>query len=876
MRTSVAQIIEILGDERHDSELNCRFYGSASMSATTGVSIDSRTLVPGEVFFALKGNNTDGHDYIREALHKGASLVVVETGKCKDIDELSTIAPVLSTSSVVKALQHLASWHRQHYYNEVLAVTGSNGKTLFKDALKCIFSRRSIVASPGSYNGSLGLPLSVLQTNQQTDLGIFEVGVAGPGEMPPLESIASPSFGVLINIGMAHIAAYDGRQEIAQEKLKLFQNIPQNGWVLIPDFASEPLMELANDLNCRVYQLGKGDKAVHLELVQTSGNHTTLRLRSEKEISQEFTVKTCSPEIITDLHFAASAASLLGMPLVEIAASLDSYDAGPTRMEVWTSPNGIKIINDSHSSDPISVGAALKTAATLSANENDAGKPLNQKRIFVFSGMRELGDASLMYHEKVGLLAAEHEFTHLYIIRYDDDENRESNEKALLQTSLDATVAGFKSKANKTTNLQYLDIKQIRGKLLEELSPGDTVLYKGPRAQGMTDAVNDLIGSISQRCIKIDLTSIKENIAQIRRIGQGTKVMAMLKALAYGTELEKISYWTANLGVNCIGVSAASEGVSLRRIGYSDEIFVFLSDKNDVEDIVFNNLTPILYSVNMVNEFEGKLKKIGNPTPDKSVNVHLKVDTGMHRLGIALEELIPLARQIKSSKHLKLTGICTHLAAADDPQHDDFTHHQLDCFDEAKRELEAAGFEDLAYHAANSAAAIRFKRAHYDIVRPGLALYGLYPSQNVKDDIVLSLAISVTSHVIDIRTVQSHESIGYARQFRTQDKARRIACVPFGYDDGLPWSLNRSGSGGGHVNIAGKDLSIVGRISMDQILVDVTEAPNIAIGDEVLIYGRSNGFEIRPEALAEKANMIPHELLVRLGNRVQRIFIETS
>jgi UDP-N-acetylmuramyl pentapeptide synthase len=241
----------------------------------------------------------------------------------------------------------------------VLSVTGSNGKTIFKDALKSIFSRRSVIASPGSYNGALGLPLSVLQANSDVDLGIFEVGVAGPDEMPALEAIARPTFGVLINIGMAHIAAYKDRAQIAEEKLKLFANIPESGWVLLPDLVDEPLMEKAKSLKCKVYSPGVGDKALGLKLLNTKGNRSNIRLFTTDGESGELEIRTTSPEIITDLHFAASAAWLLGMPFAQIKDALYDYEPSPTRMEVWTSPTGIKVINDSHSSDPISVGSAL-------------------------------------------------------------------------------------------------------------------------------------------------------------------------------------------------------------------------------------------------------------------------------------------------------------------------------------------------------------------------------------------------------------------------------------------------------------------------------------------------------------------------------------
>lgn len=875
MKTQISDILDVF-----DKNMDCHYTDDLADNinetniTATGVSIDSRTLAPGEIFFALKGETTNGHLFIAEALQKGASMVVAEksttiatTLKTDLTNRPFTDPAIVYVPSVLRALQVLACWHRKTLFKQVLAVTGSNGKTLFKDALKTIFARHSVIASPGSYNGALGLPLSILQANDVTELGIFEVGVAGPNSMSQLQDIVKPTFGVLINIGMAHIAAYQNREQIAEEKLKLFTDIPENGWILVPDINNEPLMKKALKLNCKVHELGKGPGAISLEMIKTQGTSTIIQLDAEQLSPIRIEVKTTSPEIIADLHFAASAAYLLGIPLTEIADALKDYEPSPTRMEVWTSPTGIRVINDSHSSDPISVGVALRTAASLSDGDNYYSEKTTKKRIFAFSGMRELGEASIKHHEKVGRLAAEYDFTHLYIVTNSDSELDNLTE------SLQATVAGFTSRTNQnqTKEVRYIETKHLRKHLIDELSSGDTVLYKGPRTCGMTTAVNDLIGSISQRCLKIDLTSIKENISQIRRIGNGAKVMAMLKALAYGTELEKIAYWASHLGINCIGVSSAAEGGSLRRSGFSDDIYIFLSDKNDIDEIIFNNLTPILYSHSMLTQFQQKLQQT-----NAIIDVHLKVDTGMHRLGVPPEDVLILAQDIKKSKNLRLTGVCTHLAAADDAQQDAFTHQQLDCFDQIKEQLSTNGFDNLVYHAANSAAAIRFKRAHYDMIRPGLALYGLYPSMDVSKVVKLSLAIAVISNVIDIRNVSRNESIGYAREYNTGEKDHRIACIPFGYDDGLPWSLNRKSDNCGYVNISGHNLNIIGRISMDQILVDITESADIQIGDDVLIYGQNNGFQIRPEEIADKAFTIPHELLVRLGNRVQRIFVESS
>ncbi len=812
--------------------------GGSSAVRVERVVTDSRGAVPGALFVALKGQQRDGHRFLADAFRNGASAALV----ARDAIAHTAVEPewpLIVVPDPLRALQSLARWQRREFFSKVLAITGSNGKTVVKDALRALLAGRQFLASPGSYNSQLGLPLAVLSAEKPEPLAILEVGVSAPGEMTALEDIAAPDYGVLTNIGMAHLANFGSREAIAQEKILLFGNIPPEGWVLLP--AHEPVIEApAFALKCAIHRLGGDPQLLSLKPLSFSEEGQVLRL-ADSSSARTVSVRTRSAEIITDLHFAACAAHLLGVSLDEIASALENYAPASTRMELWSSPQGIRLINDGYSSDPISVHAALR-AATLGASPGG-------RKIFAFAGMRELGASSEREHRQVGAQAGECGFSHLYLVG---------------QGELQSTEEGFRVSRPDGVISRVGNPDELKDQLLPLLRSGDTVLFKGPRHAGMVKAVRDLSGAIAQRCQWVSLAAIEGNIARFRRHCGGAHVLAMLKAMAYGTDLVQLSSWMTRLGVHHIGVSSANEGVAVRKAGADQEIFVFLAEREDIDNLLRCRLTPVIHSHELVEAFERSLARTG-----RTLDVHLKIDTGMHRLGIRPEDAVQLARRIRDSGSMQLTGVCTHFAAADDPQADDFTRAQIAAFERVLQALEAGGFSGLQIHAANTAAAIRFPEAHYGMVRVGLGLYGIHPSPATQQAMELELAIGVTSRIASIQQFSPGATLGYNRTY-TAARSMKVGIIPFGYDDGLPWGL----SGKGHVLAEGHRAPIVGRISMDQMQVDVTDIPGLNVGAEVLLYGTHNGHTLRPELVAQEAGTIAHELLTRLGERVHRIYVE--
>lgn len=804
------------------------------------ISIDSRGASPGSLFVALKGENTDGHRFLADAFRNGASAAVIAQNAVSQL-ALAADWPVVVVADPLRSLQALARWQRREYFTAVVAITGSNGKTVVKDALKALLAGRRVLASPGSYNSQLGLPLAVLSAERPEELAILEVGISAPGEMAALEEIAAPNYGILTNIGMAHFAAFGSREAIAREKMTLFHRIAEDGWVLVP--ANEPVIgDALQRLRCKVYRLGSDPATPSLKLLSQTEDGQLLELEAPSAGARTIAVKTRSMELISDLHFAVSAAYLLGVSLDEIASALEGYVPSPTRMELWSSSQGVHLINDAYSSDPISVHAALRSAA--------AGASRAGRKIFVFAGMRELGASSEREHRQVGAQAAQCGFSHLFIVGNGD---------------LQSTVEGFKAGKPEGTVAKVGNPDELKEELMPLLRSGDTVLFKGPRNTGMVKAVRDLSGAIAQRCLWVNLAAIEENVARFRRLAHGrAHIMAMLKAFAYGTDLGQLASGISRLGIHQVGVSSANEGVIIRKAGADQEILVFLADQEDLDNLVRYRLTPVIYSAELVGVLAAALARSGN-----RLDVHLKIDTGMHRLGIPPESAVAIAQQIQSSGVMRLAGVCTHFASADDPGADDFTRRQISAFNNALHALEAAGFHKLKIHAANTAAAVRFPESHYNMMRIGLGLYGLYPSESVRKGIDLELAIGLTSRITSIQEFAPGETLGYGRTY-TATRRTRIGVVPFGYEDGLPWAL----SGKGQVLVEGRPAPIVGRISMDQLQVDITDIGSVRIGAEVLLYGTHHGHAIRPELVADRANTIPHELLIRLGRRVHRIYIE--
>ncbi|MEB3194701.1 MAG: alanine racemase [Cyanobacteriota bacterium] len=806
--------------------------GGAPTAPIRGVAIDSRRVQPGDVFFALPGRHADGHTYLAAALEAGAVLVVSRCGR--PLPE----GPALVVDDPLVALQQLAGWYRRRHIRQVVAITGSNGKTIVKDALTAaVASRFRVAASPGSWNSQVGVPLAVLQAPPGTELGVFEAGVSAPGEMAQLAGILQPDVGILVNVGLAHLASFGSRENTAREKLLLFQGMPPPRWVLLPD---DPLLR-AFTLPCPVLHPQAEGPRLLAQTPTPNGLLLTLAFAGEA-VSLQISVRTRSRPLVDDLLLAITAAVRLGVEPEAIAQALHDYSFGPTRMETWRTPEGVTIVNDTASSDPLSVQAALDGVA--------ASPEATGRRIFLFGGMAELGEREALEHRLIGRVAAERGFTHLVLLPHPAQA---------------ATAAGWRAAAPEAPLLEVADPLTLRRQLRELARRGDLLLVKGPSASGLAAMACDLWESMAPRRFVVDVGAIRENIARFRALcGPDVAILAVLKAWAYGTELARLAAALQEGGVDWIGVSAADEGAIVRRAGVHLPILVLLMDSDEVDKAVRHRLTPVVYSHAFALALIESLRAM-----QATLEVHLEIETGMGRLGVAPEEALAVARLLRSSGVVRLTGVMTHLASADDPAADGATRCQLEVFEAVVADLRAEADEPLIVHASATSGAVRFPEARYGMVRLGLGLYGLAPSPAVGEGLDLQLAVAFVSRLAQVSTLRKGQRVGYNGTYVVDTDAQRVGIVAAGYNDGVPWTLSNTGQ----VMVQGQRVPVIGRVSMDSMAIDLSTVPQATVGDEVLLFGAHEGHTLRPEEVAAAAGTIPYDLLVHVDSRrVQRLF----
>ncbi len=815
--------------------------GAGNVFTIGSVSTDSRRMRAHALFVALPGQRHDGHEFVDQAFAGGAVAALVS----KKWHATQTPGALDRTFVVVedplRALQDLGRWWRQRYSGLVVAVTGSNGKTIVKDALVELMSAvMPCAGSLGSYNSQMGVPLALLQMPQDAALWVNEAGVSHTGEMGQLQRMLLPNFGILTNVGLAHIGGFGSREAIAREKMRLFAEIPEAGWVLVP--RHEPLLApLSGALRCRVIEFGgdSGEIPYFSEMHPAPGG-LSVRVCFPDGTAYPVLLPTPSRELASDLEAAAAAAYLLDVPPAEIVQRIGAVGLGQTRMEIWHSPFGTTLINDACSADPISVEAALRTL-------NGISQPMG-KKIFVFGGMRELGERVHEEHHHIGELAAVHGVDLLVL---PDDP------------LLDATAEAYAAHALRPEILRYARPRELTAQLQHRVQSQDTILFKGPRGHDIAGVAHEVFEAIAPNRLIVDLEAIAENIRIFRRlVGPSRQILAMIKALGYGSDMPRLSLELERMGVDQLGVSTPDEGAALRRLGSRLPILVFIGAPEEAGKLVRYRLTPVIASESLIEPLSLEAQAWG-----RTIDVHLKVDTGMGRMGILPARLPAVIARVTQTPGLRVTGLMTHFGCADDPAEDDFTLQQMARFSEAMATLRAHGVSDFTAHAAATSATMRFPDAHHDMVRIGLGLYGLYPSDAVRQ-LPLRMAVSLVSRIVEVRELAAGARLGYGGTFRVPEGGARIGLVPMGYHDGVPWTLSNRGQ----LWVAGRPAPIVGRVSMDSLMLDITGLPEADRGSDVLVFGSHEGMVVRPEEVAAATGTIVYELMTRIGPRVQRIF----
>jgi Alr-MurF fusion protein len=861
---------------RSGCELVSREKGMRAEEIRVGaVTVDSRRLTPpNALFFALAGQHTDGHGFVADALAAGCVAAVVDARRAGELTGVRgplLLAPATEPRDadgggsegednradggdpVLAALVRLATWWRGQLKARVLGITGSNGKTTVKSALHAVLARAVRTAvSPGSYNSRLGVALSLLGMDSGAEVALVEAGVSEPGNMAPLEAMIRPDLGLVTGLGTAHIGRFTTRKRIGVEKLQLFGNIAKRsgrdpghdpGWVLIPD---DPVCrDLARDLRCDVHVFGQDNATANTVGVQRLS--TTWRLSQVVLLTFpdgdrfDIEVRDTSGAQVQNVAATASAALLLGLAPADIAGALDGFRPPPQRLETWQSPDGVTIINDCYSADPTSTDAALRALGEY---------PANARKVFVFGGMAGLGDQAEQEHRHAGGLAAEVGVDVLAAVGH----------------RAEATARAF-DEANSGELLRFADPAQAAGHLSRVLRHGDVVLVKGPTDLRMNGLARALVESSAPTRLIIDLTTVEANLRQLRRhVSTGVKLCPIVKAAAYGGDPVRLCRFLERIGVDYLGVAFTDEGVALRKAGISLPVLVLSPGRGEERLLVNHMLTPVLHSVEGLEALEEAASRVDSPQ-----RVHLEVDTGMGRYGLFPDEVLAVARRIHGSTRLELEGVMTHFAAAEDPAEDDFTRSQIAQFNRVLASLEAEGIPVAIRHAAATAAALRFDEARFDMVRVGLGLYGVLPSESCRQSLSLECAVAAVSRISSIKTFPRGHTLGYGRRYRVTAATERIAFIPCGYHDAVWRDLYR---GGGEVLVRGVRCPIVGTVSMDSAPINISAVPDADIGDDVLLFGQWQGQILPPEEVAERANTVTHQLLSGVGPRVQRIYQE--
>jgi alanine racemase len=786
------------------------------------------------VFFALPGSRTDGHRHVADALANGALAAVVARGRGADVG-----GACIEVDDPLAALQRLAGWWRRRITGAVVAVVGSNGKTVTKDALVAFAGAAGpVYGSPGSYNSQLGVALAVLDCPADVHLAVIEAAVSEPGEMRNLASFVAPDHVVLTNLGTRWASRFGNRSEQAAELLSMADRLGPDGWLLIgeddPSLAGGPAPGEGRRVVC-----GRDPATPRFGAPVARRDGFAVAVTFPGGRGGELVVRTPSEEILSDVTTAFVAAWLVGTGEDELLEAAGGYVPTSTRTEIWRSPTGVTVVRDVVTPDPIAVRSAARAARRLCG-------PGHRLTAVLAEPIEWVDDDAVAAFAHA--LAGEG-VSAIYGLRH---------------RSHDA-LAGLGETDRAVPPVRLVSgTAELRSTLLRELAPGDVVLVQSAPTAAISDLAVALMESMAPTRLYLDLAAIEDNVRAFRRhLRPGVRIMGMVKALAYGTDAPNISACLQASGVDALGVSGVDEGIALRRAGVTVPILVMLGTAAEVPKMLRYRLTPLVYSPELLGAVLAEGGRSGAEIP-----VHVEVDSGMHRTGFEPAGALDALERLAASPGVRVDGLMTHLACADDPAEDAATAEQLRRFRAVSDALGRFGLGGVLRHAAATAAAIRFPDAQFDMVRLGLGLYGVYPGTGMAETVALTPAVGMVSRVVEVVEVPAGERVGYGGTYTAPAGGARVGVVPAGHHDGVP----RAASNAGAVLVGGVRCPIVGRVSMDSMAVDLSACPNAEVGVDVLLYGAHHEWSLPVEDFAEAAGTIPHELMARIGPRVQRIF----
>lgn len=798
--------------------INGALQGSASVSIEHLV-YDSRKVQNPQsaLFFAIKTAHSNGHDYVNEVYKKGVRAFVVSE---KIIVAEATIILVEDT---LAALQKLAAYHRQQFHLPVMGITGSNGKTVVKEWLNQLLEEDlQIIRSPKSFNSQIGVPLSAWEIGPQHDLGIFEAGISQRGEMENLQKIIQPTIGVLTNIGEAHSEGFSSDEEKLQEKLVLFKEAQiVIGQTELTATISQPKFTWSYKEEATLKIV-----SVKIEKIQTLlvavFNHEELQLIIP--FTDEASIQNAITCWCVMLH--------LNKPQQTIQERFLKLHPVDMRLQLYHGINNCLLVNDSYSADPTSLKIALDFLAQQSSGLS---------RSVILSDFFESGKSEDVLYNEIAALLNQYKIKKLIAI----------GEKisAGIKHGIDADVL-VQPYLTTVDFIQAFRSSQFRDEI---------ILLKGARRFGFERIAALFEQKLHGTVLQINLAAVVHNLKEYQnQLKPSTKIMAMVKAFSYGSGTAEIAAVLQFHKVAYLGVAYADEGVELVKAGISLPVMVMNAESSSFAAIVENNLQPVLYSVHLLQHFENYIKEQG------FVNypVHLEIETGMNRLGFALEEIETVGKQVAATSYLSVQSVFSHLAASEEAAQDGFTAAQAERFQKAVGLLQQYISYSFLNHISNSAAIVRHPELQMDMVRLGIGLYGIEP--DAEDRLDLQAVATLRSTVAQIKEVKKGESVSYNRS-GVVHRDSRIATVRIGYADGYS---RRFSNGVGKMLLHGKLASVIGTVCMDMTMVDITDIAGVKEGDDVIIFGA----DLPVQKVAEWMGTIAYEIMTSVSQRVKRVY----
>lgn len=800
-------------------KIGAEFHGNNPDSKIDNVSIDSRSLQNNNatLFFALVGPNNDAHAYLEELIGKGVQNFVVT-----DVpNNLEGKANFLKVRNTTEALQQFAVFYRNLYHFPVIGITGSNGKTIVKEWLNFLLSPDyNIIRSPKSYNSQVGVPLSVISINEKHNLGIFEAGISTINEMQKLEPIVKPTIGLLTNIGSAHDEGFSNLGEKIKEKLKLFPNVDvliYNRNKTIDAFIknTKTFTWSCKDKDADVFISKKTILDKTILLVDFGSHHFEIKIPFLDDASIENAIQC----MMVLLHF--------GYDHKTIENRMELLYPVEMRLKVKNGINNSTLIDDSYSSD----FQSLKIALDFLESQKH-----HKKKTLILSDIFQSGLDKEELYAKVSQLVVSNKINRVI--------------------GIGSTISEFKNKFLNSITFKNTDAFIDA---FDSLPFGnETILIKGARTFEFERIVALLEEKTHETVLEINLNAIGHNLNFFRsKLNPQTKLMVMVKAFGYGNGGFEIAKLLEHHNVDYLGVAFADEGISLKTAGISIPIMVLNPETTSFPAIIQHQLEPEIYSMKGLNAF----LRIADQKKLHQYPVHIKLDTGMHRLGFQENDLEELIATLKNTPSIKVKTILSHMATSDDLNHKHFALSQIKLFEELSSRLITGLKINPIRHILNTSGISNFPEAQYDMVRLGIGLYGI--SNDPDEQPYLENVSTLKSIISQIRTINEGESVGYGRRFMA-DKTTKIATIPIGYADGISRSW---GNGLGFVTINQQKAPIVGSICMDMLMADCSEI-NCKEGDQVIVFGESPTVAF----IAEKTNTIPYEILTSISQRVKRVF----